>query len=269
MAAEHFQKGQTIFQEGDKSHDAYFIVSGRVAISIGTTRGRQLLAELGSGEIFGEMGMIMDRPRSATAKAIENTLVERIAEHDFENYFMQNSERLHTYLATLFERIRKTDLLLQEAETAVIKPRAVDVITDTFEQTNTEETEATVYRLQLRSCYDKTGFDHPRVDREITKLPFRIGRSYFDTAVSAFARNDLSLSDTAPYQCSRNHCEIAFEKGRFVLRDRGSKLGSWVGDQHVSVDSGHLTAELPMGDTIIIFGSEHSPHRYLLNIKRI
>ena len=120
MATEHFQRGQVIFREGDKSQEAYFIVSGLVEISINTSHGIQSLARLGPEEIFGEMGMIMDRPRSATATALENSTVETIAESEFEQQIIQRPDRLHAYLATLFERIRKTDLLLTTTTNATV-----------------------------------------------------------------------------------------------------------------------------------------------------
>ncbi len=254
MAAEHFCKGQTIFREGEKSHDAYFIVQGTVQVSIDTEHGPQELAVLGSGEIFGEMGMIMDRPRSATATALETTLVERITEQDFESYFISNPERLRTYLATLFERIRRTDLLLRAAETAPAAP-AVPAAAPATPQESAQD-----FHVHLR-------MNSPVVNREITRLPFRIGRRYFDTAVSALARNDLSIDDAPPYQLSRNHCEIVFEGGHHLLRDCGSKFGSWVRGQHVGVD-GVLSIELPVGDTEIIFGEPSSPHRAVVTIER-
>lgn len=259
MPSDHFQSGQTIFKEGDKCTQAYYLVSGLVEISIGTPHGRQILAKLGPGEVFGEMGMIMDRPRSATATALETTLVEMIGEQEFESYFLQNPERLHAYLGTLFERIRKTDLLLQVAAQNN-PPPAPKAPAGPREP---------AYRVRLHSCYDRTGLSHKAIDVTLTKLPFRIGRAYFDTAVASLARNDLSIKDHAPYQISRNHCEIDFEHGHFILRDRGSKLGTFVNGQSVSVDSGIITATLKNGDNELIFGTHGSPHQFVLNIEEL
>jgi hypothetical protein len=140
MATEHFQRGQIIFREGDKSQEAYFIVSGLIEISINTSHGTQSLAKMGPGEIFGEMGMIMDRPRSATATALENTTVETIADNEFDQQIIQRPDRLHVYLATLFERIRKTDLLLSSTTNATVPltPKA-------------KPAKEPVYRVKLRS----------------------------------------------------------------------------------------------------------------------
>jgi len=261
MSTEHFQRGQVIFREGDKSQEAYFIVSGLVEISINTSHGVQSLAKIGPGEIFGEMGMIMDRPRSATATALENTTLETIAEAEFEQQIIQRADRLHVYLSTLFERIRRTDLLLTTTTNATVplipaKPTP-------------KPAKEPVFRVKIRSHYDETSLDHPPVEKTITKLPFRIGRTYFDTAVSSLARNDLSIEEQHPYQLSRNHCEIDFEHGHFVLRDRGSKLGSWVNGEHVSVDAGCITSLLKTGENKIILGNADSPHRYTLTIEEL
>lgn len=259
MPSAHFESGQVIFNEGDKSHDAYYLVQGFVEISVKAANGKQVLAKLGPGEVFGEMGMIMDRPRSATAIALETSLVEVISEPEFEAYFLQNPQRLHTYLATLFERIRKTDLMLQIAGKPSAPPAPA---------LPAGEREPT-FRLRLRSCYDQTGLDQPEVKATITKLPFRIGRAYFDTAVASLARNDLSIDDHSPYQVSRNHCEIAYEHGRFVLRDRGSKLGSYVNGEHVSVDSGRISIDLKMGVNEITLGNQDSAQRFELTIEAL
>lgn len=258
MATEHFTRGQVIFREGDKSQEAYFIINGLVEITLNTSHGVQSLTKIGAGEIFGEMGMIMDRPRSATATALENTTVETIAEADFEQQIIQRRDRLQVYLATLFERIRKTDLLLTTSTNATVPltPKA-------------KPAKEPVFRVKLRSRYEETGSEHAPVEKTIVKLPFRIGRAYFDTATSALARNDLSIEEHHPYQLSRNHCEIDFEQGQFILRDRGSKLGSWVNDVQVSVDSGLISSPLKIGENKIILGNADSPHRFTITIEEL
>ena len=260
MPTEHFQRGQVIFREGDKSQEAYFIVNGLVEITLGTSHGVQSLAKIGPGEIFGEMGMIMDRPRSATATAIDNTAVEVISDEEFEREILQRPDRLHVYLATLFERIRKTDLLLTTTTNATV-PLNI--------QPKQPVVKEPVFRVKLASQYGASLVDLPPVSKTITKLPFRIGRSYFDTAVSSLARNDLSIEDSQPHHLSRNHCEVDFADGSFVLRDRGSKLGTWVNGAHVSVDSGVISCPLKVGENKIIFGGEDSPHHFTITIEEL
>lgn len=255
MSAVHFPAGALIFREGDKSNEAYFIVSGSVEISIATEQGPHVLALLGPGEIFGEMGMISDRPRSATAHAKTATMVEVVDESVFEAQILQRQDRLHAYLSTLFERIRHADTQLQMRGEG--KPPARGPATPGLR-----------HKLTLQSCYEAGTWRGAPIDMEITKFPFRIGRAFFDGQVAIFARNDLSLVDHAPFHLSRNHCEIDRAGEGFVLRDRGSRLGTWVNGQQVAIDAQCYHAALREGDNTLVFGAAESPHRFLLRIER-
>jgi diguanylate cyclase len=75
--------GETLFYEGDAPDFAFLIERGRIAIS--TNGGTQLLAEVGPGELIGEMAVIDASPRTATAIALEPCVLapitpEQIAE---------------------------------------------------------------------------------------------------------------------------------------------------------------------------------------------
>lgn len=69
--ARELAAGEVIFREGDPGDDAYILERGRIEISIGDDGARRVIAELGPGEIFGEMALIANAPRSATAATLE------------------------------------------------------------------------------------------------------------------------------------------------------------------------------------------------------
>ena len=92
MATEHFQQGQVIFREGDKSQEAYFILSGQVEITLNTSHGVQSLAKLGAGEIFGEMAVLNDAPRSATATAKTDCVVVSLDAQQFQTAIQKMPE---------------------------------------------------------------------------------------------------------------------------------------------------------------------------------
>jgi EAL domain-containing protein (putative c-di-GMP-specific phosphodiesterase class I) len=69
-----FATGEEIFRIGDRGHNAFFIESGKVEVSIVRDGKKVVVAELGAGEIVGEMSMIDDAPRSATVTALEGTV---------------------------------------------------------------------------------------------------------------------------------------------------------------------------------------------------
>ena len=101
-----FQPGQVIFREGENSQEAYRILRGRVEISIMADGKPVILAQLGEGDIFGEMAMVDERPRSASAQSLEVTECEVLTAENFNELVLSRPEVLIPYMASFFERLR-------------------------------------------------------------------------------------------------------------------------------------------------------------------
>ena len=101
-----FQPGQVIFREGESSQEAYRILQGRVEISILADGKPVILAQLGVGDIFGEMAMVDERPRSASAQSLEVTECEVLTPENFNELVLARPEVLIPYMASFFERLR-------------------------------------------------------------------------------------------------------------------------------------------------------------------
>src|SRR5262245_3371705 len=70
--ARNFPAGQEIFKEGDPGDGVYVVRSGKVTISARMSGGeRRVFSEVNSGDFFGEMAVLDQLPRSATATAAE------------------------------------------------------------------------------------------------------------------------------------------------------------------------------------------------------
>jgi CRP/FNR family transcriptional regulator len=67
-----FRRGEVIFEEGSAGRHLYVINAGGVDILRRAPGGDVLIGSLGAGEIFGEMALVDDLPRSATAVAAED-----------------------------------------------------------------------------------------------------------------------------------------------------------------------------------------------------
>ncbi len=65
--------GSTLFRQGDHADVAYFVISGRVEVSVVKQGERKVLDVVSANTIIGEMGLIDPAPRMATATAIEPT----------------------------------------------------------------------------------------------------------------------------------------------------------------------------------------------------
>ena len=81
-----YQAGRNIFQEGDPGDGLYVIVEGKVQITflVGQDQ-RRVLSRLGPGDFFGEMAVLDNHPRSATAAAETDTQVYFIRRDDLQH----------------------------------------------------------------------------------------------------------------------------------------------------------------------------------------
>jgi CRP/FNR family transcriptional regulator, cyclic AMP receptor protein len=75
----HYKAGDAIFREGDRGAEFFVIQAGRVRI----LRGNRVLETLGKNEIFGEMALIDDSARSASAVAETDVTVAPITEKQY------------------------------------------------------------------------------------------------------------------------------------------------------------------------------------------
>jgi CRP/FNR family cyclic AMP-dependent transcriptional regulator len=65
--------GQHVFRERESGDAAFVVLDGKIVIYKTTDQGEHILATLGKGAMFGEMALIDNQTRMASAKAIEGT----------------------------------------------------------------------------------------------------------------------------------------------------------------------------------------------------
>ena len=98
-----YQPGNQIFKEGDKGDRAYLIERGSVDISTRKDRRFFRITTLGEGDLFGEMALIDDEPRTATATALEETCVISI-DRDLVDAELANDNPIIKHLLRLMLR---------------------------------------------------------------------------------------------------------------------------------------------------------------------
>jgi len=105
-----FAEGEPLMSQGEPSTSIHFILEGQVRVERQrrTDSERVVLAHLGSGEIVGEMGVMVDLPRSATVIAAKPTSTLELDSASFERA-ARAFPILHRVLAKLLsERLRRT-----------------------------------------------------------------------------------------------------------------------------------------------------------------
>ena len=85
-----YTAGETIFKQGEEGRELFFIVHGNIEIIRDVESGSKLIAKLSDGDIFGEIALISDQPRTGTVHAISEVEVYTLQKTDFE-YLLQQS----------------------------------------------------------------------------------------------------------------------------------------------------------------------------------
>ncbi|MEW6685472.1 MAG: cyclic nucleotide-binding domain-containing protein [Candidatus Edwardsbacteria bacterium] len=117
----YLAKETPLFFEGDEGSELYIIISGKIKISKRIPGGPdQILATLSAGDYLGEMALIDDFPRSATATVQEDCLLLSLQKEDFDSLLSAEpllSLKLYkAFTKTLSTRLRETNKKLKETE---------------------------------------------------------------------------------------------------------------------------------------------------------
>lgn len=119
-----FHAGQVIFNEGDAGDMAYVVESGGVSI-FKTLDGRQVtLGRIGPNGVFGEMALIDDEPRMASAVAAEDTVCLVIPMAALKAQIGKTPDLVILVLETLLHDIRKMGRELGQVRATLEKKRA-------------------------------------------------------------------------------------------------------------------------------------------------
>ncbi len=78
------EAGEVLFEQGEEADAAYFVVGGRVSVHVVADNEERLVAELGRGEVVGELGLLDRTPRSATVRAVRDTTLASFSAATFE-----------------------------------------------------------------------------------------------------------------------------------------------------------------------------------------
>jgi CRP-like cAMP-binding protein len=117
MEWQTYKSDDVIFQEGEQSDAAYLIISGNVQIVKGydTSKPKEI-AVVGAGEYVGEMGVIDNLPRSASAVAQGRVVCTPVTPAEFMDMLRKNPDEAIDLLKILFERLREANRRLADIE---------------------------------------------------------------------------------------------------------------------------------------------------------
>ena len=103
-----------VLNAGDSTDNIYFVLSGALKVQVSDEDGREvILSKLGPGELFGEMGVLDDHPRSATVLAVETSEVVMIGQAEFKRCLAENPNVSLFIMRNLTKRLRVADRTIE------------------------------------------------------------------------------------------------------------------------------------------------------------
>ncbi len=111
-------EGQRVFRKGDPGTSMFIIRSGEIAITVWTEDNQQtVLSIFGEGDFFGELSLFKSSPRSASAKALKETLLFEMTHDDFFTFLSTRTDVALTMMGVIADRLRSTNEKMERMTT--------------------------------------------------------------------------------------------------------------------------------------------------------
>lgn len=122
-----FKAGTNIFQVGDPGDSMFIVKTGEVSVSVKTKTGEKLtLEQPRRGDFFGEISLLDEGPRTATAEAVTDVEAIEVDRGDLDELFRLKPASAMDLLAATGRRLRHTSALLRNAATRNVNEEVED-----------------------------------------------------------------------------------------------------------------------------------------------
>ncbi len=124
------EAGHVIFKEGEPGDTMYIIQKGRVKITKRVDNVEKILMVLGKGDFFGEMALIRNTPRTATATAVDTCELLAFNREGFLNMISKNSSIAMNIIEKLCIRLEKADNQIRDLAKRDMKSLVISTLND-------------------------------------------------------------------------------------------------------------------------------------------
>ena len=179
-SVQSLRRGLVLFEEGAEAHEFFLVLDGLIAIAQESDDGREsLLALMGPGELFGELGFLDGHNRSAQARALEESRVLVVPYAELRLLYENHPSALWSAVRLLARRLRATDEALSDTVFLDVMGR-------------------TAKRL-LEMAGDHDEFDLPVTQEELASM-VGASRERVNKAIHAFVRLGWITQDHRHYK---------------------------------------------------------------------
>src|SRR5512143_714233 len=108
--------GEALIEEGAPGDAAYIVMDGEFEVIKRSDTQNIVIAVREAGEVFGEMALLDQAPRTATVRAVRESQVLKIAGEAFHTMLAQSPAAMLAILKTVSQRLRQNEALLRQSE---------------------------------------------------------------------------------------------------------------------------------------------------------
>ena len=255
-----FKKGEILLRQGDASDHVLRIRSGRIDVLRDVGAASIVLGQAGEGEWLGEMGVIENRTRSATARAAEDGEVEVLTTHEFFEQVSSDPALARDLILRLSIRLRN----IEDKIAADLLAFGHRRLAEEPERMVSDPTIADDARVSLSAQTEILGARIGAAPIRAAKVPFVVGRQPAIGEAEPVPRPDLVIADEEPFRLSRQHFMVARRGTQLLIADLGSKLGTIVNGQAIGHHFTKDTAPLHHGENHVVAGGRDSSFQFLV-----
>ena len=168
--AKQFPTNHVLFREGEHGKEMYVILSGKITISKRVREKEQVLVTLPPGEFFGEMSILNNKPRSATATVAEDCNLLVIDPKTFEEMIKNNGEIAIRMIKKLAERLRSADDQIENLMLKDTNSRIVHLLASSAESGGSKVAGGIKVKMTIEEIATRIGSEIPPVNEFLGKL---------------------------------------------------------------------------------------------------
>lgn len=262
-----FGDGMVIFRQGEPSEKFYIIRSGQVVLTREANGVTSEIGKAGPGEVVGEMGVLQNLPRSATATAKGRVWLYGMTRADLTDKRSDGQDHPGTVVSrVLAQRLRQS---MEKLDKAALEKMSAPLATSQPQVSSgapgrgsgpTSRVKVGLrmgWRTGEQVQWSEQGSEH--------QLPMIFGRG--PGPGSAPAGTELVLiEENPPQRLAPVQFSLEVQNGTVVLKDEQSLYGTEVSGVSVGPATGVTSVQLPPGTHVLVAGGEGSPYVLALEI---
>lgn len=191
MRPRQFGRDEVVFHRDDPAGQVFLITSGTVKVSIPDEQGREVVVALErGGDVFGDLALFDEGPRSATVTALTETHTLALARQDFISTLERNPDAMRRMLALLVKTIRHSTGHIEDLVFLDLPGRVAKCLLDLADAAGSEQVDLT--QEDLAAFVGATRVSVNRVLADLEKRgAIKIGRRHIQLKDRALLQSEI------------------------------------------------------------------------------